>query len=73
VEGSAFVRDLNRLLGWKLPTNGPKTLSGLIVEHLETMPEPGTSIKIAHHPIEIIQTADNMVKTAKVYPAVKTL
>lgn len=72
VEGSAFVRDLNRLLGWKLPTNGPKTLSGLIVEHLETMPEPGTSIKIAYHPIEIVQTADNMVKTAKVYPVVKS-
>ncbi|NEX19425.1 HlyC/CorC family transporter [Thiorhodococcus mannitoliphagus] len=67
-DGSISVRDLNRALRWELPTTGPKTLNGLILEYLETIPEPGTSLKLHDHPIEIIQTADSGVKTVKIVP-----
>jgi len=69
VEGSASVRDLVRTLGWELPTDGPKTLNGLILEHLETIPETGTSLMIAGYPMEILQVQDNAVRVARVYPA----
>jgi Mg2+/Co2+ transporter CorB len=59
------VRDLNRVLRWKLPTQGPKTLNGLILEYLETIPETGTSLKLHGHVIEIIQTGDNAVKMVR--------
>ncbi|HFC53262.1 MAG TPA: HlyC/CorC family transporter [Gammaproteobacteria bacterium] len=68
VDGGTSIRTLNRALGWSLPTDGPKTLSGLIVEYLETIPEPGTSLRIAGHPMEIVQTASNTVKTVRIYP-----
>jgi Mg2+/Co2+ transporter CorB len=69
VEGSASVRDLVRTLGWELPTDGPKTLNGLILEQLETIPETGTSLLIAGYPMEILQVQDNAVRVARVYPA----
>ena len=59
------VRELNRVLRWKLPTTGPKTLNGLILEYMETIPEPGTSLKLHGQVIEIIQTGENAVKTVK--------
>lgn len=68
VDGSISLRDLNRALRWELPTDGPKTLNGLILEYMETIPEPGTSLKLAEHPLEIIQTADNGVRTVKIVP-----
>lgn len=68
VDGSASVRLLNRRLNWRFPTDGPKTLNGLILEYLESIPEPGTSLLLAGHPVEIIQVKDNAVKTARVSP-----
>ncbi|HHM04677.1 MAG TPA: HlyC/CorC family transporter [Gammaproteobacteria bacterium] len=68
VDGAAHVRELNRLMHWELPETGPKTLSGLIIEYLETIPEPGTSLLIAGYPIEITHTSANTVKTARIYP-----
>jgi len=68
VDGAMTVRDLNRDLGLSLPTEGPRTLSGLIVEHLESMPVGGLSLKIADYPIEVIKVDDNAVRTAKIYP-----
>ena len=62
------VRDLNRVLHWQLPTRGPKTLNGLILDYLETIPEPGTSLMLQGHPLEITQTADNGVKTVRYTP-----
>lgn len=59
------VRNLNRALRWKLPTRGPRTLNGLILEYMETIPEPGTSLKLYGHPLQIMQTADSAVKTVK--------
>jgi Mg2+/Co2+ transporter CorB len=67
-EGSLTLRDLNRKLGASFPLDGPKTLNGLILEHLEDIPEPGTTVKIADYPIEIVQTQDRAVKSARVYP-----
>lgn len=71
VDGSANVRELNRIMQWELPTDGPKTFSGLITEHMESIPEPGTSLMLAGYPIEIVQTKDNIVKTAQINPAIR--
>jgi Mg2+/Co2+ transporter CorB len=68
VSGSISVRTLNRRLGWSLPTDGPRTLNGLILEYLETIPEPGTSLKLNGYSVEILQTGDNAVKTARIMP-----
>jgi Mg2+/Co2+ transporter CorB len=68
VDGTATVRDLNRALCIDLPTKGPKTLNGLILEHLEDIPEPGTSLLLAGYPVEIVQIKDNLVKTARLQP-----
>jgi Mg2+/Co2+ transporter CorB len=68
VTGSATIRAVNRAMKWRLPTDGPKTLSGLIVEHLESIPQPGTALRIGDYSIEVVQTADNMVRTARVRP-----
>jgi Mg2+/Co2+ transporter CorB len=69
VEGSIPLRQLNRKLGAAFPLDGPKTLNGLILEHLEDIPEPGTTVKIAGHPIEIMQTQDRAVRSARIFPA----
>lgn len=67
-QGSISVRELNRALDWDLPTDGPKTLNGLILEQLESIPEPGTSLLIHGFPVTIVQTQDNKVKTAEIQP-----
>ena len=68
LEGSSSLRELNRKLGLHLPLEGAKTLNGLILDHLEDIPETGTSLKIAGYPIEIIQTQDRIVKVARIFP-----
>jgi Mg2+/Co2+ transporter CorB len=68
VNASATVRALNRGMRWNLPTDGPKTLNGLIIEIMENIPEPGTALKVADYVVEVLQTADNAVKTARVVP-----
>lgn len=68
VEGSASLRKLNRKLSLDLPLDGPRTLNGLILEQLETIPEAGVSLKIAGWPVEIVQVQDRMVKTARIGP-----
>ena len=65
IDGSAHLREINRRLQWRLPTGGPKTLNGLLLERLEHIPEPGTSLKIDHYLIEITQVSGNSVKTAR--------
>lgn len=68
VNGTANIRELNRTLNWHLPTDGPKTLNGLIIEYLETIPSVGTELKLDGYPIEILETTENMIKTARIYP-----
>ncbi|HSN18086.1 MAG TPA: HlyC/CorC family transporter [Gammaproteobacteria bacterium] len=67
INGSATLRSLNRVLQLKLPTDGPKTLNGLILEYLETIPQPGTALKLAGQSFEIVQTSDNTVKTVRLF------
>lgn len=71
VEGSINVRELNRRMDWEFPEDGPKTLSGLIVEQLEAMPVSGIAMRIAGIPVEILSVQDNMVKTTRVSPGLK--
>jgi len=66
IDGSASLRDINRQLKWHLPADGPRTLNGLILERLESMPETGISLRIENYAIEITQAADNAVKTARI-------
>jgi Mg2+/Co2+ transporter CorB len=68
IEGSTNIRDINKGLGWTLPTDGPRTLNGLIVEHLEDIPESHLSIEVANHPMEVVEFAENKIKMVKVYP-----
>lgn len=68
VLGHVAVRDLNRTMGWNLPTVGPKTLSGLIVEHLETLPRLGVGLRLAGYPIEVVSVKNKRVEVAKIMP-----
>nr|VFK57997.1 MAG: Mg2+ and Co2+ transporter CorB, contains DUF21, CBS pair, and CorC-HlyC domains [Candidatus Kentron sp. TUN]VFK67047.1 MAG: Mg2+ and Co2+ transporter CorB, contains DUF21, CBS pair, and CorC-HlyC domains [Candidatus Kentron sp. TUN] len=68
IEGSATIRDLNRTMHWDFPTKGAKTLNGLILEYLETIPEPGTSILLSGYPMDIIRMRGHVVKTVRLYP-----
>lgn len=72
VDGGANVRDLNKEMHWHLPTEGPKTLSGLIVEHLEDIPQTQLGLKIAGYPMEVVEVKENMIKVVKVYPHKKS-
>lgn len=65
VDGSTHIRDINHNLEIQLPSEGPRTLNGLILEHMEFIPEAGTSVKIGGYPIEIMLVINNMVKTAR--------
>ena len=66
VDASANIREINRSQEWDLPTDGPKTINGLIVEHLETIPPPGTSLTINGYPIDIIETDDNRIRSVRI-------
>jgi len=68
VDATANIRELNRSQDWDLPTDGPKTLNGLIIELLETIPVPGTCLKVSGYPIEIVETDDNRVRTVRIGP-----
>lgn len=68
VDGRASIRTLNRVLSWNLPTDGPRTLNGLVMEQLEAIPEPGTRLSLAGHPTEIVEIVGNCVKTAIIWP-----
>jgi Mg2+/Co2+ transporter CorB len=68
IDGTSAVRTINKTLGWKLPTDGPKTLNGLITEELENIPETNVCLKVKGHRIEVLQIKDNVVKAAIVHP-----
>jgi Mg2+/Co2+ transporter CorB len=67
VEGATLLRELNRKLGLRLPLDGPRTLNGLILEHLRDIPEPNTSVKIADCHLEILQTQDRVVRMVRIF------
>ncbi len=71
IDGSATIRDINRSLKWHLPSKGPKTFNGLILESLESIPQAGTSLRIADYVVEIIQVSNQAVRTARVQPMLR--
>ncbi len=66
VDGSTHVRDVNKALDWNLHEDGPRTINGLVLEHLETIPETGTSVLIDGHPIEIVRMLNNSIRTVRI-------
>lgn len=72
VDGAIHIRDLNRALGWHFHSDGPRTLNGLILEHMEFIPSSGTSMLIDGHPVEILKLQDNAVKTTRIAPRLKS-
>jgi Mg2+/Co2+ transporter CorB len=69
VRGNVSLRDLNRQLGWNLPTDESRTLNGLVVEYLENIPEPGTSLMVHGYLVEILRTRGTAIEIARVQPA----
>lgn len=67
VDGSTTIRDINKQLNLELSTGGPKTINGIILEHLEYIPEAGTSLRIGNYTFEITQIVDNAVKKVKIF------
>ena len=66
VDAGANIRELNRSQHWDLPTDGPKTINGLIVELLETIPEPQTCLKVNGYPIEIVEVDDTRIRSVRI-------
>ncbi len=67
IDGTAYIRDINKALGWDFNTDGPKTFSGLIVEYLETIPDAPACLTLEGKRIEIIKVEDNLVKLSRVF------
>ena len=65
VEGGMIIREINRRLGWELPTEGPKTLSGLILEEIQTIPDTNIGLTLEGYRIETVLIKDNVIKLAK--------
>lgn len=66
VNAAANVRVLNRMMNWRLPTDGPKTLNGLILEKLEVIPRKGTRLMLNDYAVEILQTSGNTVESVRI-------
>ncbi len=73
IDGSTHVRDVNKALQWNLHDDGPRTINGLVLEHLETIPETGTSVLIDGHPIEIVRMLNNSIRTVRIQPSVNSI
>ncbi|MGE8353709.1 MAG: HlyC/CorC family transporter [Pseudomonas protegens] len=67
VEGAASIRELNKSLGWHLPSDGPKTLNGLVTEALETIPDSAVCLKIGRYRLEILETEENRVSRVLIW------
>jgi len=68
VDAGVNLRDLNRAMKWAFPVDGPKTMNGLLLEYLEDIPTVGTSVKLAGHPVEVVQIADSKIRTVRIQP-----
>ncbi len=69
IAGAATVRDINRTLNWKLPAHGPKTLNGLILEHLEGFPEGNVCVRLGNYRLEILDLRDNVIQAVRAHAA----
>ncbi|MDP3289227.1 MAG: transporter associated domain-containing protein, partial [Methyloversatilis sp.] len=70
VDGSRSLRELNGKLGLNLPLQGPKTLNGLLLDHLQDIPESGLSVRIDNVTMEILHTEDRMVRSVRLFKPV---
>ena len=66
VNASVTIRALNRAMQWRLPTDGPKTVNGLLLEHLETIPDAGTVVRVDGHEFEVLQLGENAIRTVRI-------
>ncbi|MGB0733396.1 MAG: HlyC/CorC family transporter, partial [Pontibacterium sp.] len=66
VDASAYIREVNKALEWELPTDGPKTINGLITETLESIPDANVCMRIGRYQLETLQISDNLIKTVRV-------
>jgi Mg2+/Co2+ transporter CorB len=71
IEGTANIREINKMLGWQLPTDGPKTLNGLILEHLESFPDAPACLQLGSTRMEILQVKDNLITAARCWQQVR--
>jgi Mg2+/Co2+ transporter CorB len=67
VDGATTLRELNRMLGLNFPLDGPRTLNGLIVEHLQDIPEVGVGVRVGGATMEIVQTQDRKIKMVRLH------
>jgi len=72
IDASTYIRDINKELDWDLPTDGPKTLNGLIVEQLEMIPDNAVSLMIGRFRLEVLSIRDRRIRTARIWPAPPT-
>ena len=73
VDGTASIRDINKHLDWDLPTDGPKTLSGLILEFLESFPDANAGLAIDAYRFEILELEGNVVRAVRATAAIKAV
>jgi Mg2+/Co2+ transporter CorB len=73
IEGNVIVREINNRLNWELPTDGPKTLSGLILEKVQSIPEKNVGVSVDDYRFETILIKDNVVKIARAQKITSTL
>ena len=66
IAGTANIREINKTLHWELPTDGPKTLSGLILEYLESFPDGNAGLTIGRYRLEILELEGNVVRSVRV-------
>ena len=71
IDGTATIRDINKALGWQLPTDGPKTLNGVILEHLESFPDGPVCLQIGNVRMEILEVRDNLITAARCWQQVR--
>ena len=71
IEGTANIREINKMLGWQLPTDGPKTLNGLIIEHLESFPDAPACLQLGTTRMEIIKVKDNLITAARCWQSAR--
>ncbi len=72
VNASATIRSLNRIMHWSLPTDGARTLNGIILEKLEAIPAPGILLRAGKYKVEIVQTSENVINQVRIHCPVKS-
>ena len=69
IDGTTTIRDINKALKWELPTDGPKTLNGLLLEKLESFPEASVGVRFEHYRFEITEVKGNLIQKVRAFTA----